>query len=70
MFKMSIREMDSQIELYDTKLPLLKLFVMTDEEVNFYANLKTIEQYNDYVRDLLMKFDLEKYMEEKGVQNA
>ncbi|OQU74018.1 cag pathogenicity island protein, partial [Helicobacter pylori] len=60
----------SQIELYDTKLPLLKLFVMTDEEVNFYANLKTIEQYNDYVRDLLMKFDLEKYMEEKGVQNA
>lgn len=67
---MSIREMDSQIELYDTKLPLLKLFVMTDEEVNFYANLKTIEQYNDYVRDLLMKFDLEKYMEEKGVQNA
>ncbi len=40
MFKMSIREMDSQIELYNTKLPLLKLFVMTDEEVNFYANLK------------------------------
>ncbi|AHN34826.1 cag pathogenicity island protein CagS [Helicobacter pylori] len=70
MFKMSIREMDSQIELYGTKLPLLKLFVMTDEEVNFYANLKTIEQYNDYVRDLLMKFDLEKYMKEKGVQNA
>lgn len=70
MFKMSIREMDSQIELYGTKLPLLKLFVMTDEEMNFYANLKTIEQYNDYVRDLLMKFDLEKYMEEKGVQNA
>lgn len=67
---MSIREMDSQIELYGTKLPLLKLFVMTDEEVNFYANLKTIEQYNDYVRDLLMKFDLEKYMKEKGVQNA
>ncbi|MFT2788292.1 cag pathogenicity island protein CagS, partial [Helicobacter pylori] len=56
--------------LYGTKLPLLKLFVMTDEEVNFYANLKTIEQYNDYVRDLLMKFDLEKYMKEKGVQNA
>ncbi|MWR20459.1 cag pathogenicity island protein, partial [Helicobacter pylori] len=53
-----------------TKLPLLKLFVMTDEEVNFYANLKTIKQYNGYVRDLLMKFDLEKYMEEKGVQNA
>ncbi|MFA4812403.1 cag pathogenicity island protein, partial [Helicobacter pylori] len=26
--------------------------------------------YNDYVRDLLMKFDLEKYMKEKGVQNA